>query len=54
MTVVPIKSQNLNAVEISWFSALDLPNYPDADYKELETPASRKKLSWKPKNKKEE
>ena len=22
MTVVPIKSQNLNAVEISWFSAL--------------------------------
>ena len=23
-------------------------NYPDADYKHLETPASRKKLSWKP------
>ena len=34
--------------------ALDLPNYPDADYKHLETPASRKKLSWKPKKKKEE
>jgi len=28
--------------------ALDLPNYPDADYENLETPASRKKLSWKP------
>ena len=28
--------------------ALDLPNYPDADYKHLETPASRKKLSRKP------
>ena len=33
--------------------ALDLPNYPDADYKHLETPASRKKLSWKPKKKKD-
>ena len=33
--------------------ALDLPNYPDADYKHLETPASRKKLSWKPRKKKE-
>ena len=33
--------------------ALDLPNYPDADYIHLETPASRKKLSWKPKKKKE-
>ena len=28
--------------------ALDLPEYPDADYRHLETPASRKKLSWKP------
>lgn len=34
--------------------ALDLPNYPDADYKHLETPASRKKLSWKPSKQKEE
>ena len=34
--------------------ALDLPNYPDADYKHLETPASRKKLGWKPKKKREE
>ena len=33
--------------------ALDLPNYPDADYKHLETPASRKKLSWKPRKKKD-
>ncbi len=29
--------------------ALDLPKYPDADYRHLETPAFRKKLSWKPK-----
>ena len=34
--------------------ALDLPNYPDADYRHLETPASRKKLSWKPKKKETE
>ena len=34
--------------------ALDLPNYPDADYKHLETPASRKKLKWKPKKKTDE
>ena len=34
--------------------ALDLPNYPDADYKHLETPASRKKLGRKPKKKREE
>ena len=26
--------------------ALDLPNYSDADYKHLETPASRQKLKW--------
>ena len=36
--------------------ALDLSNYPDPDpdYKTLETLASRKKLSWKPKKKKKE
>ena len=32
--------------------ALDLPNYPDADYKHLETSVSRQKLKWKPKKKK--
>ena len=34
--------------------ALDLPEYPDADYQHLETPAFRKKLSWKPKKKETE
>ena len=34
--------------------ALDLPNYPDADYRHLETTASRSKLSWKPKKKETE
>ena len=29
--------------------AIDLPEYPDADYLHLEKPASRKKLSWRPK-----
>jgi len=33
--------------------ALDLLNYPHADYKHLETPASRKKLRWKPRKKNE-
>ena len=30
--------------------ALDIPMFPDADYKHLETPNSRRKLRWKPKN----
>ena len=29
--------------------ALDIPHFPDADYKELETPNSRRKLRWRPK-----
>ena len=29
--------------------ALDIPHFPDADYKELETPNSRRKLWWRPK-----
>ena len=32
--------------------ALDLPHFPNADYKHLETPAARKKLNWKPSTKK--
>ena len=31
--------------------ALDIPHFPDADYRHLETPNSRKKLNWRPKEK---
>ena len=30
--------------------ALDIPMFPDADYKHLETPNARRKLRWKPKS----
>ena len=30
--------------------ALDIPHFPNADYKHLETPNSRRKLRWRPKN----
>ena len=39
---------DLGAKMVEMGLALDLPEYPDADYRHLETPASRKKLSWKP------
>ena len=42
---------DLGAKMVEMGLALDLPEYPDADYRHLETPASRKKLSWKPKKK---
>ena len=45
--------RDLAAEMVKMELALDLPNYPDADYKHLETPASRKKLKWKPKKKTE-
>ena len=44
---------DLGAKMVEMGLALDLPEYPDADYRHLETPASRKKLSWKPPKKKE-
>lgn len=28
--------------------ALDIPHFPDADYKHLETPNARRKLRWRP------
>ena len=31
--------------------ALDIPHFPDADYKHLETPSARRKLRWRPKSK---
>lgn len=33
--------------------ALDILHFPNADYKHLETPAARKKLSWKRRKKKQ-
>ena len=45
--------RDLAAEMVKMGLALDLPNYPDADYKHLETPASRKKLSWRPRKKKD-
>ena len=45
--------RDLAAEMVKMELALDLPNYPDANYKHLETPASRKKLKWKPKKKTE-
>ena len=45
--------RDLAAEMVKMGLALDIPNYPDADYKHLETPASRKKLSWKPPKKEE-
>ena len=44
---------DLGAKMVEMGLALDLPEYPDADYRHLETPASRKKLSWKPKKPKQ-
>ena len=29
--------------------ALDIPHFPNADYKQFETPNSRRKLNWRPK-----
>lgn len=31
--------------------ALDIPHFPDADYRHLETPTARRKLRWRPKKK---
>ena len=30
--------------------ALDIPHFPNADYRHLETPNSRRKLNWRPKD----
>ena len=31
--------------------ALDIPHFPNADYRQFETPNSRRKLNWRPKDK---
>lgn len=46
--------RDLAAEMVKMELALDIPHFPDADYKHIETAAARKKLSWKPKKKKEE
>ena len=42
---------NLAAEMVKMELALDMPHFPDADYKHLETPNSRRKLRWRPKKK---
>jgi micrococcal nuclease len=41
--------RDLAAEMVKMELALDTPHFPDADYKHLETPNSRRKLRWKPK-----
>lgn len=43
--------RDLAAEMVKMELALDIPHFPDADYKHLETPNSRRKLRWKPKKK---
>jgi len=42
----PYKAAEMVELEL----ALDIPMFPDADYKHLETPNARRKLRWKPKS----
>ena len=43
--------RDLAAEMVKMELALDIPHFPNADYKEFETPNSRGKLNWKPKKK---
>ena len=43
--------RDLAAEMVKMELALDIPLFPNADYKSLETPNSRRKLRWKPKRK---
>ena len=43
--------RDLAAEMVKMELALDIPHFPNADYKEFETPNSRRKLNWKPKKK---
>ena len=45
--------RDLAAEMVKMELALDIPHFPNADYKHLETPAARKKLSWKRRKKKQ-
>ena len=41
--------RDLAAEMVKMELALDIPMFPNADYRHLETPNSRRKLNWKPK-----
>ena len=41
--------RDLAAEMVKMELALDIPHFPNADYKHLETPNSRRKLRWRPK-----
>ena len=43
--------RDLAAEMVKMELALDIPHFPNADYKEFEMPNSRRKLNWKPKKK---
>ena len=43
--------RDLAAEMVKMELALDIPHFPDADYKHLETPTSRRKLRWRPNKK---
>ena len=43
--------RDLAAEMVKMELALDIPHFPNADYKEFETPNSRRKLNWNPKKK---
>ena len=43
--------RDLAAEMVKMELALDIPHFPNADYKEFETPNSRRKLNWRPKKK---
>jgi micrococcal nuclease len=43
--------RDLAAEMVKMELALDIPHFPNADYKVFETPNSRRKLNWKPKKK---
>ena len=40
--------RDLAAEMVKMELALDIPMFPNADYKHLETPNSQRKLNWKP------
>ena len=48
MDWVLVDGTDLAAEMVKLELALDIPHFPDADYKELETPNSRRKPRWRP------
>ena len=52
-TLILPDGRDLAAEMVKMELALDILHFPNADYKHLETPAARKKLSWKRRKKKQ-